>query len=100
MNRIKTLERRVKELEGELEVAQVDGTNHSDRMSSPSKSRDYTPLKTDPEEQKPVDDQPSSSSSNNGDSDIEKLIAPTKKLMVSTRPARARSVPANLSITD
>ncbi|THH29803.1 hypothetical protein EUX98_g4390 [Antrodiella citrinella] len=82
VNRIKTLERRVKELEGELEVAEEgDTVPSSERLSDPTHSRDFTPLKTDPEDQAPPDDN-SSSSSTNGDSDIEKLIAPTKKLML------------------
>ncbi|TCD68644.1 hypothetical protein EIP91_010299 [Steccherinum ochraceum] len=82
VNHIRTLERRVKELEGELEANPAEGSG-SDRHTTPSKSRDYTPLKSDPDEQQPPpDDVQSVSSSTTGDSDIEKLIAPTKKLMV------------------
>lgn len=74
----------MKELEGELEITQeVGDVQSSDRASDPSKSRDFTPLKADPEDasQEPPS---SAASSTNGDSDIEKLIAPTKKLMVAS----------------
>ncbi|KAH8092517.1 hypothetical protein BXZ70DRAFT_1010830 [Cristinia sonorae] len=84
VNRIKTLERRVKELEGEIENSPVGDGPHHDHSddTSPSRSRDFTPLKNDPEEVSALENGNTAASLSNEDSDIEKLIAPTKKLML------------------